>query len=315
MNSRIWSWIFILVNASLAVHAADQYSGREILPRAPKGSKANVPAIVGGIIVTFSVLLTLLLCFLLHGRRKTSQLEDGVEPSVESSRRWASKFRRFTIKNDRYVEKDRIAHDEKIPRYMRASVAFERESPSPSPTIAVEPLVPPKTPAMPRTAHLPPDRVTLAIPTSAPLTRSGRFDHGSRSNGQMSAHPSGARQMASSPLAGTASRKRDLLPNFFRKASSPRQERQRIRLSPGVDNSTPDELARRMQEKKRAIGLLEAKSRIHQHHAHSPTTSLSSTTCEIDEKIQQDLAELQYEVQTLHKLLPQDIPRVYNKAF
>jgi len=342
MNSR-WSWIFIplvlLHQGTLVVHAinGDDTNTQSHRSRAlesdtntastPKGHSNSVGAIVGGILGALCFILLVVFLYLHYRQRQAiAQLEDGIDSPTPNSRRWFSRFGRFRRDDSlpEFSDKDVTLVDEKLsslPRYMRANSAFEREiPPTPSPTGFIDRPLPP-APAVPRSAHLAPGKadIMLSVPSSAPLTRSGRTDRSNRRRVQVSAQP--GRQMVSSPLANNAGRKRDLLPNLFRfggKAPPPVQERQRIHLPPGLAEATPDELARRMQEKQRAMAVLEAKSRVHIHHAHSgsiSSVSSTSTACAVDVKIQKDLAELRQEVKVLHELLPEGPPPIYNKAF
>jgi hypothetical protein len=283
-----------------AVNANGSITARQV-----GSSHVNIAAIVGPVIAVIVVLLAAFVCFVTNRRRRHS-LEDGVESPLSSSRHWFSRFGRY--RRDEHKpepslnEKDVSSVSEKVssvPRYLRISAAFERDASNvPSPTGSIIRALP----VAPRSAHVHDKQSSTRMFASSPLSRTDSIRSIDRTERRMvQVSP---RLAAPSPL-GQGERKRDLLPNLFRLGSkaSPADGRH-----PSYwQHLSPNELARRMQEKRRAVAALEAKNRV----AHSPTSSVSS--CEVDEKIQSDIVELRHEV--LNKLVPQAPPRSYNTAF
>lgn len=180
-----------------------------------------------------------------------------------------------------------------IPAYMKANSAFQKEMQL-SPTFADRPL--PPAPSMPRSARVVAGKgessIMFSVPSSAPLSRAPSvadslrsLDRASRRKVQVSPLPvQRSRQYAASPLGnGQGSRKRDLLPSLFRfgpKVPPPAQiqGRKHPRLPPGLAETTPDQLARKMQgktkDRKKAAAAREERRR--HKHSHSESASASS---------------------------------------
>jgi hypothetical protein len=277
-----------------------------------------VLTILGALMGVICIVLFFFVCYIQTRRRNAlGYLEDGIETPASSGREWFSRLGRYRRdgKSKFPDEKDDASFiSEKvsaIPRYLRVNSALERAFPkAPSPTALADAPLPP-VPAFPQSAHLhdkkKPARMFSSpdAPTSAPLTRPESLrsiDRAGRRKVQVS-----PRSVVPSPLGP---RKRDLLPNLFRFGGKPspvgaRQPAQWQSLS-------PDDLAQRMQEKRRAVAVLEAKSRVHAHHAHSSPSS--SPSCEVDEQLQTEIAGLRQEVKVLNKLLPQGPPPSYSSS-
>lgn len=306
--------ILILVVFLGTVNANGSISTREL------GSNHTnmVLIIVGALMAAICISLIAFVCYITSRRRQLS-VEDGIESPASSSRRWFSRFGRYRRdgkSKPSTSEKDVAYLDEKassVPRYLRVNSALEHDmSKAPSPTVSIIRALP----VVPQSAHVhdkkKPTKMLASAPTSAPLSHADSIrsiDRTERRKVQVS-----PRSVTSSPL-GQGGRKRDLLPNLFRfGAKAPPPAPAGARHPSYWQNLTPDELSRRMQEKKRAVAVLEARSRVHAHHAHSANTS-SISSCEIDEKLQSEIAELRHEVKVLNNLLPQGPLPSYNSAF
>jgi muramidase (phage lysozyme) len=67
-----------------------------------------------------------------------------------------------------------------------------------------------------------------------------------------------------------------------------------------------EEIVQQLIQKQEAVAQLEEKGRRHAHQVHGSISSTStSSTCVVDEQIEQDITELRQEVKVLEKMLPE----------
>lgn len=227
------------------------------------------PIIAGILIALFVVVVGCVMLFFYIRGPPPADLEGGIdEKAPVSGRKWfSSKTGRF--RNDKPSRPRKLSA---VPRYLRV---FRRSA-----GWSDQPV--PGTPAAPRSARLVAgdSMVTLSLPPSvSPTTKDvfNNLDRSDRRKVQVAAQPIQPLPQINSPL--------------------------RYGFTPPLSR---DEIVQQLMEKQGAVAELEEKSRRHQHQAHGSIDSTStSSTCVVDEQIEQDITELRQEVKALEKMLPE----------
>jgi hypothetical protein len=230
--------------------------------------------IIAGVIVGILVVSVVFVCLYCYIRPSPPpvDLEDGTfvneKKAPVSGRKWfSSKTGRFRKYEDPNQPIKKLSA---VPRYLRV---FRRSA-----GWSDQPI--PGSPAVPRSARLVAgdSMVTLSLPPSASPTTKDVFNQLDRADRRKV-------QVAAQPIQP--------LPNI----ASPRSGH------PGYQR---EEIVQQLIEKQHAVAELEEKSRRHQHQVHGSIDSLSTTsTCVVDERIEQDITELRSEVKVLEQMLPE----------
>jgi hypothetical protein len=292
-----WSWIFIFHVLCTSRAFAQSVVASETPPLGTGTTTNNLPAkpelvgpiVAGALGAVFVVVLAAFSLYFYFRGPPPADIEGGyIDEKPVSGRTWfSSKSGRF--RND--ADSKQPAKLSAVPRYLRvfrrsAGWSTERRS---------APSVSEKTPdlVMPRSARLVAgDSVyTLSLPASASPTRRDPFNQMERSDRrkvQLAAKP-----IAPLPTLNSPRRKHAILPAFM-KSGNKQQPMKR------------EEIVQRLVEKQEAVAQLEEKGRKHAHQVHGSISSVStSSTCVVDEQIEQDITELRQEVKVLEKMLPE----------